>query len=1353
MNMKINRRAKPELEHDSAAGGAANAAARGSAKLDAGRAANSKAGRAAKLEAERAAGSDARRAVKLEVERAASSAAGRAANSKAKQAANSSTNRFVRPAAVRLGKRSLKRAAQAGLCRLLAAVLLFTLVGFWPTERERVWASGELLANPGFEQVTSGVPDDWHAWDAIDDFESESDPNYVRTGSYSVRLNDGNAVQATGLQSAQIPVTAGKLYRASVYAMDVAGESHFYLEYWNSANQRIDAHYVSNFSLHAWNRLEIVREAPAGAVSATLLLYLHGTNVGTSYFDSASFQEVPVSSDPNFGFETVFDGKPVNWINPEGNGLYDSVTDVVYSGAYSVKLSDPSPVYSTGLRSGKLDASPSEEYRASVMNYNVSGQSQLYLEFWNALDERISALIVTNTDTGEWRQLVIDQHAPPGTAYATLLLYLHGVNVGEGYFDEASFGPAPSEPLRTFPLAVPTHPRLYFTSADIPALQARADDGGNESFGLSGEQIWTSLESTARRYLTETDFTIGYYDGYEVTYPLPPVQPDPMPNPPGYNGPQYPYWTAMSTAIQERLELLSLAYAVTEDTDFADLAKTYMLAMAEWDTWNDATSPCEGLTCLDTAHITLGVSMAYDVLYNELTTFEREQVETALEEKGLIPLYLDSRGRADHNIEMLRAVALGVGASVLLGKTDEAHRYLTRAAAYYEWYLDSRIGSGKQEGLLYTSYSLDNLMRAVDSVSRVTGLSEFIEHPFLNDFIVRWATYFLAPGASSLAAFSDSQYANYFMPTMNLIHNWLQDGHAGWYLDQTRPESSLLTRFLYFHEQPVITAPTDWPTSAVLDEIGWAALRSGWGRDDTLFAMIANDSRLGHNHHDQNSFQIATNRSWIAADPGYRDYSPGPGNAFTIRFGHSTIQVDGQGQSELGGGRMVNGMLSPIYDYIKGEAAAAYGNPKLETFDRHVVYLKPDYFVMFDRLEADAPRSFDWVLYHGNGLKETAIDGQTVSLPQTTSGHNLFVHNGRAALTASFLAASPLAMTTETYTGAEGYGYYTKVSAGAAAANAQFVTVLRAAPVHYPGLYRATDLLPPADSSGKLVKALEAAGTQLAFYRSDEVGDYVTLEFEVEQAGTYDMSTLFIQSPSYGQVQASVDGVPLGSVYDGYAPDVQAAAPFGHGTVTLAAGTHTIRYEVVGKNVASDQYFIGIDAIRLEEVGAPPPPGPDFVKELDAQLVQQTGVTGAKVTRPDQPTVTDVVLFRTGSGSYAAESVSSDAEQAVVTYETNGDVLQLAMTRGTEVAYDGTVYVRGDASFSAAMQLDAVQGGWGGWIESAQPLLLQVHADAEPSAVVLNGSALAGSRWLYDPYGSRVVIALPAGSHQLQLEG
>lgn len=298
-----------------------------------------------------------------------------------------------------------------------------------------------MLLNGGFEEITSGRPSHWVTLGST--VAHESSTEIVHTGTYSVKVTDESNNVGVGLRSAMIPVSPGQEYTASVMSYNVEGTSQMYIEYWNEANTRIDVGIVTNTTQGGWGQLTTQRPAPAEAAYATVLLYLHGSNVGMAYYDDATFTQVTAPVIPelpeNGGFEEVVNGMPAHWRSYTTNQYFESSTDVVYAGAYSVKLTDPSPTGGTGIRSVQLPVQPGATYEASVMSYNVEGVSDLYLEFWNANNQRIDVGTKNQNLLNRWENMLIRREAPEQAVYATLLLYQSGQNIGTAYFDEAKF--------------------------------------------------------------------------------------------------------------------------------------------------------------------------------------------------------------------------------------------------------------------------------------------------------------------------------------------------------------------------------------------------------------------------------------------------------------------------------------------------------------------------------------------------------------------------------------------------------------------------------------------------------------------------------------------------------------------------------------------------------------------------------------------------------------------------------------------------------------------------------------------------------------------------------------------------
>ncbi len=69
------------------------------------------------------------------------------------------------------------------------------------------------------------------------------------------------------------------------------------------------------------------------------------------------------------------------------------------------------------------------------------------------------------------------------------------------------------------------------------------------------------------------------------------------------------------------------------------------------------------------------------------------------------------------------------------------------------------------------------------------------------------------------------------------------------------------------------------------------------------------------------------------------------------------------------------------------------------------------------------------------------------------------------------------------------------------------------------------------------------------------------------------------KSWDYAQVQAFLDGKPIGRVVDTYSPAVIPDAPLNLGRFELAAGRHVLRFQAVGHNAESKGYLMGIDHV------------------------------------------------------------------------------------------------------------------------------------------------------------------------------
>ncbi|HHT26975.1 MAG TPA: DUF4962 domain-containing protein [Firmicutes bacterium] len=745
-------------------------------------------------------------------------------------------------------------------------------------------------------------------------------------------------------------------------------------------------------------------------------------------------------------FEDGTEAWPAGWTSFAGDTM-ERTAEEARTGNYSFVVHDASSESTIGLRSPHVPVEPGVSYTAETWVLNKQGTAQLYLEFWDDKNVRVDVAFLGTGVSTEWVPIEITRVAPTDAKTATVILYGHRANVGVAYFDDVQiyaesgqnlamnleslptiqmlqpiapqYTERPKAAGRTFTALVEGHPRLRFSAEELVALQQKVA-AKVVGFGVNYAVAADQLRQSADNYYRATGITASYYGGYTVTYPLPVRQPAYRENPPGFTAGRYPYWTALGNQIGIRLQTLSLAYAITGQQRFADKAKEEMLTVCGWNVWSDPSYNCGGKTCLDTGYIVEGVALAYDILYAQLSPAEREQVRTALVQKGLHPLFEDTNQRVDHNIHMVRTAALGVGALALLGEVPNMEAYIYRAYENFIWYLDQRLDSGQTEGMLYTSVAMDHIMHFANALERVTGDAGMFDHPWVKEVLPRWIIYFLAPGARDLVNFSDSNLAIYLTATMAALGRVNKNEQANWYLQTTAGGSAEL-RLLQLDPDGKATPPDDWPTSAVFADIGWTALRSGWSSRDTLLAFNSSGSKMGHNHFDQNHFVLNVRGNWLIKDPGYQDYNAGPKNEATNQtLGHNALLVNGRGQTVKGGGKTIAAFLTPSFDYVAGDATNAYnGTPK---WVRQFIYNKPDYFLMLDevllRRAGDTP---EFLLHQGAAV---SVAGKTAHVGYSAPVSRFTIGSAVTAVDIQIIHPAQVNMTIAEIAGATEYGPY-----------------------------------------------------------------------------------------------------------------------------------------------------------------------------------------------------------------------------------------------------------------------------------------------------------------------------------------
>ena len=527
------------------------------------------------------------------------------------------------------------------------------------------------------------------------------------------------------------------------------------------------------------------------------------------------------------------------------------------------------------------------------------------------------------------------------------------------------------------PPAPSVHPRLYFSVEEMPALARKMQQP------VTGE-IWDGIRQAALGIQT---IPSGITDG----------DPDRV---------AYDTWSGLTYP--------SFYYALTGDTTVGNRAKTWLLQVCSWSSWTYPERKAEGYRVgYHTGKIAIAVGQAYDWLYPLLTETERQAVRTAIMDKGVTQAYVDYqsgryRGDAQGNRIAHSFGGIGVAAYAILGEDPSnpgLEPYLPVIEKVMEEYVDSfdRQG-GWSEGVGYQGYGLCDAsggLYYMEAAQRVRGI-DLYDRPGIRNAIY-FPLYLLPPDRKgSTDSFSDISLETWYSAAaVARLASAYRNGHAQWYYHHVPVyHHDLVPEFLWYDGTVEEVPPDTLPRSRLFPDIGWAALRTGWGVNDTLLVFRSGPKFTDHNRPEQNSFMLdARGERLIIApalsslgysDPAYYPYYAATVSQNTVLVNHNPLSqnryVNSYGEPA---GRITEFISTDFYDAVTGSAAAAYGG-SLSRYIRHIVFIRKDYVVLFDELEsAGEPVEFD-SLFHTFGTGSIRVSG---SLATYTRGDVTLFHH------------------------------------------------------------------------------------------------------------------------------------------------------------------------------------------------------------------------------------------------------------------------------------------------------------------------------------------------------------------------
>lgn len=925
------------------------------------------------------------------------------------------------------------------------------------------------------------------------------------------------------------------------------------------------------------------------------------------------------------------------------------------------------------------------------------------------------------------------------------------------------------------------HPRVYFTAAELEEIKKFAADESLSAYGYSGKSAMDALLQDADAYLAETEMDIVWGTDYRITFPLSPVLEDASDRqefrtPPAAGAAErYPYMTRTTEVLQTRMQTLALAYAITGEAKYGERAVQYATDMSKWQYWVGKFETIEGSTIGEksaqpTYSCIVAVATVYDMCFALLTPEQKSLIENALITKGLEPMENDVEARMARGRDMDHMPAAYVAGAAILTEENKAtlQKYLDRAVQYTTW-IFNWYENGHNEGYDYALYGIDKNVLGMGAMTRVTGQTGQLNHNFIQNVLPDWILGFFETGKGTLPAYSDSSYVPQGQITMSVL-NKLGNAKAGYYLsvcgDATTPFDKLI--FGSVDESLVKKPDDDTDNVTTVEVFGLGSLRTGWGAMDNLLVLFNDDYAPGHAHFESNSIYFAAGGDWIIKDVGYASQIiDSPQYNFDRKYASNTIFVDGNPQSKKMCGTITKVFDNALYGYIKGSAPDAYGmdndDPVLSTFDRHTIMVNHDdgaYYVVLDDLASSKERVYGFNSYYGK-WEAMELDGERFDAVGTAVKANHVAMLQRGKVMHTQFVGEPLDITAKMYeqtnvaTGSpEAYGPYL-LAEGVAAKEYQFMTVLSvdqtfrgfdlnvassllaSSPendfINEAGLAWSTKKT-TGNGAGKAV----VDGEDMIYFRGAEVGDWIGYEFNVAEAGTYNLALRLVKSDAYGgKWRIYLDGEPLQTLWDPRDTSVY-HTKLELGVQEVSAGKHTVKLVLEEKKSGSAVSLCGFAGASLMLPGGLGDAHTQITQTFDTETV-----LGAEISYAED--LNDIILFNRGTGSITAGGVTTDAKQASILAISGSK-----MSEGFAVTGATTLSHSYQNLFTATKALNMVADYTGDVatfdIDSPEAQTVKLYADRNVASVKVGNSAAK-----FTKEGNLIVVEIPAGESVVTL--
>jgi len=436
--------------------------------------------------------------------------------------------------------------------------------------------------------------------------------------------------------------------------------------------------------------------------------------------------------------------------------------------------------------------------------------------------------------------------------------------------------------------------------------------------------------------------------------------------------------------------------------EYGQLARRLLLAAAKWDPKGST-----GYRYNDEAGMPYNYyfSRTYTFVHDLLSEEERDLCRRVMAVRGkemydhLCPRHL-WRPYASHSNRAWHF--LGEISIAFHGEIPEADDWVWFAAnvffcVYPVWCDDD---GGWHEGICYWNSYITRFTWWADVMRAAFGISAY-RKPYFSQ--VGYYPMYLTPPGTRGGGFGDlcgRWTSRHNARLVAVLAAQARNPHWRWYVEANGnppPEGGYIGFVRGTLPEVEPKPPDDLPTSRCFRGIGQAVLNTNLEDARENVEVVFKSSPFGtqsHGYEANNAFLLYAFGERLLIRSGRRDIYGSAHHKSWMWHTKSVncITVNGEGQrkhSAAAQGEILAFHTSRHLDFVSGEAASAYQG-RLKRFTRSIIFLKPHLLVIYDRLEAPKPSTFQWWLHSPTEMK---VGGQ----------RDVRVVNGGAACKVEFL--------------------------------------------------------------------------------------------------------------------------------------------------------------------------------------------------------------------------------------------------------------------------------------------------------------------------------------------------------------